>query len=78
MTVKMTSKAVIKVSAKMSTKMQNSLDIVRGFGFLVMWRGGWKDAYKWENTGLNVYAWCEKTVWMKVDVGGKWKDETAM
>lgn len=36
MTVKMTSKAVIKVSAKMSTKMQNSLDIVRGFGFLVM------------------------------------------
>lgn len=33
MTVEMTSQAVIKVSAKMSSKMQNSLDIVRGLGF---------------------------------------------
>lgn len=56
MTVEMTSQAVIKVSAKMCMKMQNSLDIVRGLGFLFMWREGWRDAYKREKTGLNVCA----------------------
>lgn len=51
LTLEMTGRAVIKVRAKMWTKMQNSLDGVRGlvFSFLFMWREDWRDAYKREN-----------------------------
>lgn len=65
MTAEMTSQAVIKVSAKMSTKMHNSLDTVRGgLGFFFFYSCEEReegDGYKRENTDI-VHARGIKTV----------------
>lgn len=78
MTAEMTSQAVIKVSAKMSTKMHNSLDTVRGgLGFFFFYSCEEReegDGYKRENTDI-VHARGIKTVWMKV--GGAREDDKA-
>lgn len=50
----MTSRGMIKVTAKIPRKILNSLGRGRGLDFLFMWREGCQDAYKRENAGLNV------------------------